>query len=166
MPLDATVGGASANSYLTVAAADSLAASDIGANAQEWAAAPTDEKEAALIRASDEIDSHVGRVVSPFSATQALLFPRVEDVDAVGVAFLPARLRKAVYLQAAYLLKNATIIDQAAARRARGLVNFANPDGTSGQLATDPGFGHLHPRVEALVGPLTEGAVSAVIIPT
>jgi hypothetical protein len=167
MAIDATVGGASANSYLTIVAADAFAASDLGTNAKAWLAATTDEKEAALLRATFEIDSNIGRVVNPGSTTQALLFPRAEDLLADGVTwFLPIRLQRAAYLQAAYVLQNATVLDQAASFRARGLSNFSNPDGTGGQLSDDPGFGLLHPRAQALLEPLAEGSVIGIIIPT
>lgn len=166
MALDATVAGSDANSYLTVAAADALAASDLGGNAKEWAAATVEDKEAALIRATDEIDAAVVRTV-PYSTTQALLFPRLTDVDSLGgLPELPTRLQKATYLQASFLVKNADLLDQAASRRARGLVNFSNPDGTSGQVATSPGWGTLHPRVESMLDEFTAGSVVATIIPT
>ena len=62
MAIDATIAGASANSYLTVAAADALAASELGRDMKAWTAATTDEKEAALVRATEEVDAEVGRV--------------------------------------------------------------------------------------------------------
>lgn len=165
--LDATVAGASANSYLTVAEADSLAASDLGSFAEGWRAATADTKEAALIRATDEIDGEVGRVVYRATREQALLFPRVEDLALDGqTRILPTRLQRAVYLQAAYLVKNAELLDQAASFRARGLSNFANPDGTSGQVASDPGFGAIHPRVRSLLAEFEQGATIGIIIPT
>ena len=163
--LDATVAGASANSYLTVEAADAIASTDLGLNAKEWLAATLDVKEAALLRATEEVDAEIGRVVDPGTGTQALLFPR--SVDYVGASWvLPSRLQRATYLQAAYLLKNATVLDQAASFRARGLSNFSNPDGTSGQVSDDPSFGALHPRAKALLGEFTEGSVVGIIIPT
>lgn len=167
MPLDASVGGSAATSYLTVAAADLLASSDLGRDAKTWLAATTDEKVAALIRATDEIDSEIGRVVNPATATQALLFPRADDLALDGVTrILPIRLQRAVYLQAAFLLRNANVLDDAASFRARGLTNFSNPDGTSGQVADDPGFGRLHPRARALLTEFAEGSVIGIIVPT
>jgi hypothetical protein len=167
MALDATVAGASANSYLTVAAADAFAASDLGRNAKDWLAATSEDKEAALIRASEEIDGTVGRVESYAVLGQALLFPRLIDTELDGTTpKLPKTLQKATYLQAAYLIHNANLLDDAAARRARGLVNFSNPDGTSGQVATDASWGTLHPRVDRMLDEFTSGAVVATIIPT
>jgi hypothetical protein len=164
MALDATVAGSAANSYLTVAEADSLAAEDIGMHAREWVAANVETKEAALIRATDEIDSTIVRTI-PYATDQALLFPRSTDQDG-SAPYLPARLKRATYLQASYLVKNADLLDQAAMRRARGLVNFSNPDGTGGQIADSATFGRLHPRVEVMLDEFTAGSVVATIIPT
>ena len=165
MAIDATVAGASANSYLTVAAADLLAASELGRDMKAWSAATVEEKEAALVRATEEVDAEVGRVVYPATATQSLLFPR--RTDYVGsIYFIPARLARATILQAAFLLRNADLLDDAVSFRARGLSNFSNPDGTSGQLADDPSFGRLHPRARSLLVEFAEGSVVATIIPT
>jgi hypothetical protein len=167
MVLDATVGGPSANSYLDVAAADAFASTDLGRNAKEWLAATDEDKEAALIRASEEIDATIGRVESFFASDQALLFPRSFDLEADGTTpKLPKTLEKATYLQAAYLLRDANLLDDAASRRARGLVNFSNPDGTSGQVATDATWGTLHPRVDRMIEEFTSGAVVATIVTT
>lgn len=164
--IDATPGGASANSYLTVAEADTFAQSDLGLMAREWLSATDDTKEAALIRATDEVDEEVGRVVASSTRTQALLFPRYVDRTDAGSFYLPPRLKRATYLQAAFLLKAADTLDGAAQMRARGLSNFANPDGVSGQLSGDASFGRMHPRVRVLLGEFTEGSVIGIIIPT
>jgi hypothetical protein len=167
MALDATVAGPSANSYLSVAAADAFALEDIGLAKAAWIAATDEDKEAALIRATEEIDGLIGETSSKADPAQALLFPRLDDV-AYGTStfIIPGRLEKATYLQAAYLIQNAKLIDDAASRRARGLQNFANSDGTGGQLADSPDFGRLHPRVERMLDPLAAGSVIATIIPT
>jgi hypothetical protein len=168
MPFDATLGGASANSYLTVAEADAYANSDLGRNRTAWLAATVEDKEAALMRATEEIDATIVRVDSTFFTGQALLFPRSYDLDPSDDTLpkLPARLGNAVYLQAAYIIRNADLLDDAASRRARGLANFSNPDGTSGQVAEDPRWGTLHPRVDRMLDEYTSGSVIATIIPT
>ena len=167
MALDATVAGPSANSYLTVAAADALALEDLGRTKAEWIAATDEDKEAALIRATEEIDGLIGESTSQADPAQALLFPRLEDV-AYGTStfIIPPLLAKATYLQAKHLIANADLIDDAASRRARGLQNFANNDGTGGQLADNASFGMLHPRVERMLDPFAAGSVIATIIPT
>lgn len=164
MALDATVAGSAANSYLTAVEADAFAVADLGSNAKAWLEATDEDKDAALIRATDEIDSTIVRT-TPYDSDQALLFPRFSDVNG-STPYLPTRLKKATYLQASFLVKNASLLDDAASRRARGLVNFSNPDGTSGQVAANPGWGALHPRVEAMLDEFTAGSVVATIIPT
>ena len=166
MALDATVGGASANSYITVADADAFAATDLGRNVKAWNDAHPEEKEAALIRATEEIDFAVGTVGSSYSSTQARLFPRSSDIDlSTNLPRIPVRLKKATYLQAAFLLRNANIIDDASSRRARGLSSFANPDGTSGTVSTDP-YNGLDARVVPIVTELSSGSVIGTIITT
>ncbi len=162
MPLDATVGTASANSYLSVAAADLLAQSDLGRAPKDWLAATDDEKEAALTRATEEIDAHLSRVAYAYAPTQALLFPRAEDVVS-SAAVIPLRIQRATYRQAVYLIRNASLIDDAASRRARGMLNFSNPDGTGGQVSTDGSFGRLDPTVERTLVQYEGGTVAAVI---
>lgn len=152
MAIDATVGGASANSYLDVAAADALAADDLGPAAERWLAAATADKEKALKRATREIDGWIAeRGSAPWSATQALLFPRVGDVDASDVPFIHRNVQQATYEQATYVLDNAAALDEAASRRAKGFFSYTNPDGTGGSLAANPDFGLLAPHVEHLM---------------
>ena len=166
MALDATVGGASANSYATIAEGDAYAASDLGRNRDAWTQATIAEKEAALIRATDEIDTAVGRVVASYSETQALLFPRYTDlIYGTQTPELPNRLAKATWYQAAFLLRNATVLDDAASFRARGLANFANPDGTSGALA-DADVGLMHPYTASVVVDYSGGSIIGTIITT
>ena len=52
--LDATVGGASSNSYVSVATADTYFDERVGASA--WTAETTDEKERALIQGTRRLD--------------------------------------------------------------------------------------------------------------
>lgn len=144
MTLDATVAGASANSYLTVAAADALAESDMGPEAVKWLDANTTvvERERALKRATREIDGYVRTGWLPYAGTQALRFPR--EIDAAsGVAYIPSDITMATYHQAAYVLKNANIIDGANARHARALTQFSEPN-ISGSV--DDGVNIISPR--------------------
>lgn len=153
MPLDATVAGASANSYLTVAEADVLAADDLGPQADGWVAAAEPLKEKALKRATREIDAFLPSVgASRYATTQALLFPLKAYVGGVLQSpALPSVVKRATYEQATYVLANAKFLDEAAARRAHGLFSYQNPDGTGGSVSVDPAFGRLSPDVEALL---------------
>lgn len=165
--LDVTVAGPSANSYLSVADADALADADLGKNAKRWLSATTDEKERALLRAARDLDDYVERVAARYDeiTPQALLFPRSSDV-LNNVAFIPGSVARAAYEQASYLMVNADQIDDAASRRAQGLANYSNPDGTSGSLATEFGDGLIGPRARRLLDRLTGGAVIAEIVTT
>lgn len=142
MALDATPAGASANSYLTVAAADTLAGEDLGPEATAWLAlnnaTPADlaKKEAALKRATREIDAHVRSGWSRYSTSQVLRFPRSIDVVS-GSPVLPQELQRATYQQAIYLVKNASVIAAANTRRARNLQSASEPDTSYSQGADD-----------------------------
>jgi hypothetical protein len=168
MPLDVTVGGAAANSYASIAEADGFAASDLGRFAEAWTKATTEQKEAALRRAAQEIDAFVG--IRPEEAyyfgVQTLVFPRVGDLDLVGTVIIPTRVKRAQYLQAAYLVAAADQIDDAALRRSKGFSSYVNPDGTGGTLATESSYGRLHPDVEVILGQIDTGAVIGTIVPT
>lgn len=159
MAVIATVAGADANSYLEVADADAFAETELGKLANAWRQATSEDKEAALLRATAEIDEHVGSGTTPYDVLQGLTFPRYTDFDTDGAPIIISRVRRATFLQAAYLLANIDELDAADTRRARGLVNFANPDGTGGQVADDATFGRLHPRVIELLDTTVGGAV-------
>lgn len=137
MALDATVAGASADSYLTVAAADLLAADDLGPEAERWTAPSTTvlEREQALKRATREIDAYVPTGYPPYATTQALVFPRSIDVVS-GAPVIPSALKRAAYHQAAFVLLNAGTIDRASQRHARNLSQHSET-GTSGTQGED-----------------------------
>lgn len=163
--LDATLAGLGANSYVTVAEADAFATTDLGRNAEAWDKATATEKERALMRATREIDLAVGRVDASYDPLQTLLFPRWNDlVPDTSSPQLPARLGWATYTQAAFLLVNAKALDDASTRRAQGLSNFVNPDGTGGQVADDLRAIHLSPLVEPVIESLSSGSVIATIV--
>ena len=141
MALDATVAGASAARYLTVAEADASAAADRGPDVDAWSAATLANKESALKLATADIDAEYGRDVVRYSSTQALIFPR--SVDLVGaVATLPVGVKRATWEQAKYRYANRKLFADARARRARGLASFSDDDG-SGTMS-------LHAEMEGL----------------
>ena len=154
--IDATVAGASANSYLTVGEADALAAADLGRFADRWRAeTPVDRKERALIRASREISARFGPTVR-FSSSQALAFPRALDYVGTPPAHTPvlhASLLRACYEQAIYLNAMAEVLDDAAARRAQG--NFTQTDDNgSWSISVDPQTGRIAPEALAALDEL------------
>lgn len=156
MAIDATVAGADANSYLDVAAASAYNGDRNGRQATAWNSSSTDDKENALIEATLLIDA-IARASVPYSAAQALAFPRAVDVDADLVPYLPERLRIATYEQAAYLIANQKLLDDAASRRARQLFTF-DEDGISGSISADALVGLIAPKVQLLLGSIVETA--------
>lgn len=162
MPLDATVGGVNANSYLTVAEADALNLTrpnyGAGSEAARWTAATTTQKEQALISATDDIDAHI-RVGLPWDNDQRLRFPRAIDINEADAAFVPWRVKHATYEQAVYLLANQAMLEQAAMRRARQLFSF-DEDGLSGSVALNSQTGLLAPQAELLLAPLVQLSTS------
>lgn len=121
-----TPGDEDANSYLSVADADVLATDDLGPEAVAWQAATAATKEAALKRATREVDS-VMREVYP-ETTAPLLFPRGIDVDDAGDVFVPRAVVLATYQQAIFLVKNASVIAAANTRRARNVRSASEPN--------------------------------------
>lgn len=127
MPLDTTPGGALSDSYLAVADADALAGRDLGPEAAKWLAATGDQKEAALRRATRDLDAYLRTGWRRFMLGQALLFPRSIDINGAG-AFIPLNLRLATYEQATYVLANAATMDRAATRKARQVQSASEPN--------------------------------------
>jgi hypothetical protein len=169
MPLDVTVGGPTADAYVSITEADAFAASDLGRFAKAWLDAPVETKEAALRRATIEIDAYAGVPGGDayYYGTQSLTFPRATDVDPLtGAPLVPRNVKRANYLQAAYLILAADQIDDAALRRSKGFSSYANPDGTGGTVASSASQGRLHPSAEALIGSIDAGFVTGTIIPT
>lgn len=168
MPLVTTPAGASANAYIDVATADAFALADIGRYAAKWndAATTVERKEAAIQRATRDIDRYVGEQPYPYAAgVQALRFPRLQDVDLLGAPALPDAVIMACYEQAIYLLYAAELVDDAATRRARGLANFTEPN-VSGQLEESPRWSQYSPRMRDLLDQVNAGAISGRIIRT
>lgn len=108
--LVATAGSGSANSYLSVAAADTIAATMLGTLA--WASATTDNKSRALITATRGLDLLV-YVGTRASDVQALAWPR-SDVQKDGVLLdsttIPEALQYATFDLAEALLAKPTLL--------------------------------------------------------
>lgn len=119
--LDATVGGESSNSYITVETADALLEQrfDIGT---EWSALTEDEKKAALITATNRLEQEMydAWVVTK---TQALKFPRYPLHKSDGWNFyskteIPLNVQKACAELALCIVRDSSIFDDT------GLENF------------------------------------------
>lgn len=108
--IDATVGGAAANSYLTIAAADALAESTLGTLA--WTTATSDEKTRALITATRGLDTltWIGTRADP---DQALDWPRsgatCDDIEYPDDA-IPEAIKYSAFDLANTLLTTPTLL--------------------------------------------------------
>lgn len=111
----ATVGSASANSYLTVAAADDFANVYLGT--LSWSTATTDNKGRALIMATRYLDE-LKWLGDKASTTQALLWPRT-DAACGDWSFtsseIPQPIKQATFDLAEYLLGDSTALSGAGA---------------------------------------------------
>lgn len=111
----ATAGASNANSYLTVADADSFANLYLGT--LSWASASTDNKGRALIMATRYLDelSYIGEKAA---TTQALLWPRTEAQCgdwSFTSSEIPKPIKQATFDLAEYLLGNSTALTGAGA---------------------------------------------------
>jgi Putative DnaT-like ssDNA binding protein len=150
--LIAVPGSPEANSYLTVEEADDIAAErGLGPAAAGWLNSILSDKEKALIRATGELDAHLGSAGIRSSLEQALLFPRYVDVQDDVLYIIPS-VRLATYEQAVYVLHNAEVIDNANTRRARGLISFSDDDGSGSVLAASPTFSTMSPQALMYIG--------------
>ena len=95
MPLDATVSGTAADSYLNLVEANTLAA-NYGLSV--WSGKTDQEKEIALRRAALEIDSHRVHDPAPAKTGQSRLFPRSKDAG-----LIPEAVKHAAILQADWI---------------------------------------------------------------
>ncbi len=97
MALDATVGGASTNSYVTVSEANSYFADRSHADAWE----DEENQAAALVTASQAIDWYVTWKGQRATGTQSMDWPRVGVLDKVGTEYpldvIPQDVKTATY---------------------------------------------------------------------
>jgi hypothetical protein len=111
----ATVGSASANSYLTVAQADDFANLYLGT--LNWSSAATDNKGRALIMATRYLDE-LKWIGDKASTTQALLWPRT-DAECGDWSFtsseIPQPIKQATFDLAEYLLGDGNVLSGAGA---------------------------------------------------
>lgn len=167
MAFDATVAGATANSYLAVAEADAFATADVGASAVAWTSAVTSAKQNALMRATREVSAYLrSSGLALYSTTQALLYPRAVDV-LNGTPFIPNAIRFATYAQAKFLNANADVLDAAETRKARGIESGSEPN-VSWTLGNTGDKTHLCDEAEAyLTGTFAQAAsVRSVVVGT
>jgi hypothetical protein len=106
--LDATVGGANSNSYITVARANEISEYDI-LTTVDWFVADVDDKIRALVSATRQLDT-LPWVGERATTTQALAWPRVNAVingRTVATTEIPIEVEQATYDLALALLREA-----------------------------------------------------------
>lgn len=116
--VDATVGGANANSFITVADADTIANNML--NVTDWSDATTDDKSRALIMATTDLNP-LEWVGTRATTTQALSWPRI-DAEINGRPIEDTEIPREIK-QATFDLALSILQDTAAA-----------PSGTTGEL--------------------------------
>ena len=126
MVIDATTGGESANSYVTLAFADAYFADTL--EAREWLGYDRDVRRAALMAATATIDAqaiagepYVAGCQECGRGGQALRFPRVEDRDSEGSVRVPDGVCYATCELALFVLR-ASITADNMPRRVRKLL--------------------------------------------
>lgn len=135
--VDATVSGAAANSYVTLAEANAYFATRVGGEA--WSELDETDAENALITATAQLEmrKYVG---GKTTSTQALKWPRwgIEDEDAISYASdaIPARVKQACFELALYLAVNPGV---SGATGLEGFKSIELDQGTSFQFAVGGG---------------------------
>jgi hypothetical protein len=165
--IDATAGGASANSFLTLAAATTYLEGRL--NSSAWTSATTDETNRALVEATRTL-SPLGWQGNRTSSTQALSWPRfgAVDPDAVASGFffasdtVPQRVKDATAELALEFIKAGTV-DVAALPSTDGLIaktidvlgwEYADPTKRKQGIAR-------YPRVYTLIAPMLESVAGS-----
>lgn len=104
--ITATVGSASANSYVTEAESDTIAATFFPPLVR-WTAAPQERRRPCLIEATEILDRLRPAGTGPASSTQARVWPRLDVAKRNGGVYaateLPADLQRAQVRLAAWL---------------------------------------------------------------
>lgn len=94
MSLDATIAGVNADSYISVANADTYHGNNL--NVTDWTGATTADKEKALKMATRLLDERVDWIGTKNSSTQALRWPRAAVTDPDGYAVETTEIPTAV----------------------------------------------------------------------
>jgi Putative DnaT-like ssDNA binding protein len=158
MALDSTVGGASANSYVSQAAATAYLAGRL--NVTDWTSASSAEKDAALMMATVLLDAQDYDGVK-VSTTQRLQWPRYSTYDRDGWFFasdaIPLLVQQATFEYALALLREPTLLDDS------GLEGFANVRLGSLDVTPRPRNATTLPAlVRQLLAPVLAGGGSSV----
>jgi len=124
--IDATVGGASSNSYVTLEEANTYLAERLHADA--WASASDSDKEKALLTACRHLERlryWDGNRPAFTDPRQRLTFPRTQDTDADGAFIIPQPVKEAQCEEALSLLARGAEQERRRALQASGVRSFA-----------------------------------------
>ena len=151
--MDSTVGGASANSFVSQAAASTYFGGRLGADA--WTDASTTDKDAALMMATLRLDAenYVGYTVT---LTQRLQWPRFSTYDRNGHFYasdaIPLVIQQATFEYALALLQEPTLLNDTGLEMFQN-VRLGNLDVTPRNLAS----ARLPAIVKQLIAPVRQG---------
>jgi hypothetical protein len=121
MALDATAGGANANSYCTVAEADTYHTTHL--YAEDWTSAVLAKKEAALIWATRLLDEQIAWKGDVVTQIQALRWPRSGVLDRDGRYYFDQTLVPAFLQQAAAEFARHLLAGDRTAERSIGITS-------------------------------------------
>jgi hypothetical protein len=175
MAIDATPGGESSNSYVTLQEAEAYFADRLRVDA--WSGASSADKEKALLTACRHVEACRIRVhrrphgypgeppdamgrpydpLAPSNPNQALSFPRQRDKDSDGNYAIPKRVKDAQREEALALLARGAEHERRRALQAAGVSSFS-VDGLSESYGS-PATAHPLESAEAraLLGPLVD----------
>jgi len=177
-PIEAEVGGASSNSYVTLEEAAAYFAA--GLNADAWDAATKTNQEKALLTACRRIEAcriSINRPryeyasyggldydpLAPYQATQRLSFPRQRDRDMAGAYIIPQAARDAQCEEAIALLELGNQDARRAALRAEGVRSFSVDGLSETYVDVEPANSGLSsPEAREMIAPyLRRGAMIA-----
>ena len=136
MALTTTVAGATSDSYVSVADADTILDFKIQMGATDWDAAAAAKTEACLKEATKRID-RLPLAGSKSATTQALQFPRSDHTDADGNLEIRERIERACALLALALYEDPEQFDGTAADSVSVPGSF-NVSGLSGDPSSLP----------------------------
>jgi hypothetical protein len=182
--LDATIGGAASNSYLTLEAAGAYFGQRLHASA--WTSASEADREKALLMACRRIEACRIRVhrrpygypgapaeglpydpLAPYLQTQALSFPRRKDRDSAGAWIIPQAAKDAQCEEALALLARGAEQEKRRALQAAGVTSFS-VDGLSETYGAGAGQHALESsEARALLAPYVDrgGIIAASDLP-
>ena len=162
MPIDATVGGIAANSYVTLAESQAYFAARL--SSATWDAYVDSQQEAALLQAAERLDQE-GYLGERVTWTQTMKFPRYGIVDEdsrwVDSSTIPQRIKNAQCELALLLLADPSMFED------DGLERFSRISVAQGEmdltLRGAAGSSELPSTITRLLGPYWAGSQAAVI---